>query len=142
MVPGERRAALQHVEKLPDGRVRVHVIVSGDDGFTRHAVEVAAGPGVVDRVKAAIRAKVQGQDTAAAVLTPGPLDLTPPTDPSPPASDPAAVAREAWLTNYRKLLKAKEAVAAGILPADLPALVTLQSQVIADFLPAYLDHIQ
>jgi hypothetical protein len=56
--------------------------------------------------------------------------------------DPADVAREAWLADYRRKTQMEKAVDAGLLPADDPTFVALEQSVKAGFLPEYVTSIR
>ncbi len=80
LAPGQKTASISDdVEVLPNGLVRVHVIVGDGDAlegsqFTRHTFDVSP----LDANPAKLAELVRGKITPAPSLTRGPLDLTPP----------------------------------------------------------------
>lgn len=58
----------------------------------------------------------------------------------PPTPTAEEIARDAWLTNYRKWIKIKSTlIDTGVLTGSETKLVQLKAKVTSDFLPAYLD---
>jgi len=102
----------------------------------------------LNSLKSRIRGKIselERRDTAGIDIVVGDVDLTvtPPGPPPPPTPEQIARAAEnTWHNKLRKLRVAEELVKFNVVPNNHPALQTLRSDVVNDFLPSYFVNIE
>ena len=129
---------LKTVEKI---RGQLHVVIGYSDGTINFNEDFfTTSPQALNDVVARRIGELTALDTYASSLTVGAAISTVPTPPTPPTQ--AELDRSAWLTNYRKLVKAKETlVDVGVITASNPTYVALLSTVQAGLQASYLDYI-
>jgi len=122
-------------------RGQLHVVIQYSDGITTFNEDVfLSSPTTLNDIVANRVTQLAALDTYALTLTPGAAISTTPT---PPATlTQAEIDRNAWLVNYRKLLKAKQTlVDVGVITTAQPTYAALLTTVQTGLLASYLDFI-
>ena len=121
-----------------DGRIAFSILFVGDTRkFVREfSVDSLTGSGLKTIARSEIARLTQAENSKSELIPLGPIDLTPDT---PQDLDPASVARDAFLANWRLAQSYQRAIALSLVTPDDPAFVALQTALTKYFLPSYLE---
>jgi hypothetical protein len=125
------------VSKSPNADGRIVAIVSYSNGTTtvkrQYTFDSNSSLESLRAMVASELANVSATYDLYLALTPGPLNLTPP---SPSAAE---IAQAAWARDLLTVRQMQVGVALGIFDAADSTLAAAKARVIANYLPAYLD---